>query len=49
MSEKNNNLGSLLDEDLNVIICGDWCMNGKVEGGFLSAKNAANKLLKYID
>ena len=48
MSEKNNNLGSLLDEDLKVIVCGDWCMNGKVEGGFLSAKNAASKLLKYI-
>ena len=48
MSEKNNNLGSLLDEDLKVIVCGDWCMNGKVEGGFLSAKDAANKLLKYI-
>ena len=49
ISEKNNNLGSLLDEDLKLIISGDWCMNGKVEGGFLSAKNAANKLLKYID
>ena len=48
MSEKNNNLGSLFDEDLKVIVCGDWCMNGKVEGGFFSAKNAANKLLKYI-
>ena len=48
MSEKNNNLGSLLDEDLKVIVCGDWCMNGKVEGGFLSAKDAAIKLLKYI-
>ena len=48
MSEKNNNLGSLFDEDLKVIVCGDWCMNGKVEGAFLSAKNAANKLLKYI-
>ena len=48
MSEKNNNLGSLIDEDLKVIVCGDWCMNGKVEGGFLSANNAANKLLKYI-
>ena len=47
MSENNNNLGSLIDEDLKVIVCGDWCMNGKVEGGFLSAKNAANKLLKY--
>ena len=48
MSEKNNNLGSLLDEDLKVIVCGDWCMNGKVEGGFLSAKDATNKLSKYI-
>ncbi len=48
MSEKNNNLGSLLDENLKVIVCGDWCMNGKVEGGFLSAKDAAKKLLKYI-
>ena len=48
MSEKNNNLGSLLDEDLKIIVCGDWCMNGKEEGGFLSAKDAVNKLLKYI-
>ena len=48
MSEKNNNLGSLFDEDLKIIVCGDWCMNGKVEGGFLSAKDAVNKLLKYI-
>ncbi len=48
MSEKNNNLGSLLDEDLKVIVCGDWCMNGKVEGAFLSAKDAASNLLKYI-
>ena len=48
MSEKSNNLGSLLDEDLKVIVCGDWCMNGKVEGGFLSAKDAAKKLIKYI-
>ncbi len=48
MSEKNNNLGSLFDEDLKIIVSGDWCMNGKVEGGFLSAKDAVNKLLKYI-
>jgi len=48
MSEKNNSLGSLLDEDFKIIVCGDWCMNGKVEGGFLSAKDASNKLLKYI-
>ena len=48
MSKENNNLGSLLDEDLKVIVCGDWCMNGKVEGGFLSAKDATDKILRYI-
>ena len=48
ISEKNNNLGSLLDDNLKVIVSGDWCMNGKVEGGFLSGKDAVNKLLKYI-
>ena len=36
-----------LDENLKVVVCGDWCMNGKVEGGFLSAKDAVNKVLKY--
>ena len=48
MSESNNNLGSFYDEDLKVVVCGDWCMNGKVEGAFLSAKDAASKFLKYI-
>ena len=48
MSEKNNNLGSLFDENSKIVVCGDWCMNGKIEGAFLSAKDAANKILKYI-
>ena len=48
MSEKNNNLGCLLDENLKAVVCGDWCINGSVEGAFLSAKDAANKVLKYI-
>ena len=48
MSENSNNLGSLIDENLKVTVCGDWCMNGKVEGGFLSAQDAVSKFLKYI-
>ena len=48
MTDIKNNFGSLIDENLKIIVCGDWCMDGKVEGGFLSAKDATNKLLKYI-
>ena len=47
-SEKNNNYGSFLDESNNIIVCGDWCMNGKIEGAFLSAKDAISKFYKYI-
>ena len=48
MSQKSNNLGSLLDENLKIIVCGDWCMNGRVEGAFLSARDSVSKILKYI-
>lgn len=48
MLEKRNNLGSLLDEEKKVVVCGDWCTNGKVEGAFLSAKDATRKFFKYI-
>ena len=48
MSENSNKLGSLIDENLKVAVCGDWCMNGKVEGGFLSAQDAVSKFLKYM-
>ncbi len=48
MAEKKNNFGSFLDDRLRIIVCGDWCMNGRVEGAFLSASNAVSKLLKFI-
>jgi len=46
MSEKKNKFGSFIDNSYRVIVCGDWCMNGRVEGAFLSAKDAAEKILK---
>lgn len=48
MSEKKNNYGSFVDNSLRVVVCGDWCMNGRVEGAFLSALNASKKILKYL-
>ena len=48
MAKKKNNFGSFIDDNLQVIVCGDWCMNGRVEGAFLSAYNAVSKFLKYI-
>ena len=48
VSENNNNFGSFIDDNSKIIVCGDWCMNGKVEGAFLSAKDAVIKILNYI-
>ena len=47
MAEKKNNFGSFIDDNLKIIVCGDWCMNG-IEGAFLSASNAVSEFLKYI-
>tara|TARA_A100001011_G_C14285741_1_gene833611 strand:+ start:1396 stop:2379 length:984 start_codon:yes stop_codon:yes gene_type:complete len=47
-SENRNDYGSFIDANSKIIVCGDWCMNGKVEGAFLSAKNAVNKFLNHI-
>ena len=46
MSDNRNKFGSFIDEELKIIVCGDWCINGNVESAFLSAKNAAHNLLK---
>ena len=48
MAEKKNNFGSFIDDNLKIIVCGDWCMNGRIEGAFLSASNAVSKFFKYI-
>ena len=48
MAEKKNNFGSFIDDNLQIIVCGDWCMNGRVEGAFSECYNAVSKFLKYI-
>ncbi|MGF1644743.1 MAG: NAD(P)/FAD-dependent oxidoreductase [Thiotrichales bacterium] len=37
--------GCLLDDTLGIGICGDWCMNGTVEGAYLSGLLLAEQLL----
>jgi predicted NAD/FAD-dependent oxidoreductase len=41
---RSNEKGYYLDEDNNIGICGDWCLNGKVESAFLSSYYLAEKL-----
>lgn len=36
--------GYYLDEDNRIGVCGDWCLNGKVESAFLSGYYLAEKL-----
>mgnify|MGYP006082578593 CR=1 FL=1 len=33
-----------LDQEYNLAACGDWCLGGRVEGGFTSAYNLALKM-----
>ena len=35
---------ALYDEGLNIAVCGDWCVGGRVEGAFLSGLSAAQKM-----
>ncbi|MFK7847096.1 MAG: NAD(P)/FAD-dependent oxidoreductase [Rhodothermales bacterium] len=39
------NAGCLWDEELRVGVCGDWCMQSRVEGAFLSGMAGAGRVL----
>lgn len=41
---RSNEKGYYLDEDNRIGVCGDWCLNGKVESAFLSGYYLAEKL-----
>ncbi|MGI0479860.1 NAD(P)/FAD-dependent oxidoreductase [Geminocystis sp. CENA526] len=41
---RSNEKGYYLDEDNRIGVCGDWCLNGKVESAFLSGYYLAQKL-----
>lgn len=38
-----------IDEALHLAACGDWCLHGKVEAAFLSARALAKKLTSTLD
>ena len=37
--------GALAAPDLNLYACGDWCQSGRLEGAWLSGREAAQVLL----
>ncbi|MFP4313901.1 MAG: NAD(P)/FAD-dependent oxidoreductase [Alphaproteobacteria bacterium] len=38
----------MLDENLHLAACGDWCVEGKVEGAFQSGHELANKIKQFL-
>lgn len=43
---KSSNQGYFFDKTNNLAVCGDWCLSGKVESGFLSANYLVQELLR---
>lgn len=39
---------SLIDTDLFIAACGDWCAGGRVEGAFISAYRIANRIKELL-
>jgi len=37
-------IGALADEELKLVMCGDWCAGNRIEGAFLSGLEAADAL-----
>ncbi len=42
--QQNNSYNFFFDEKKFVGICGDWCLDGNVEGAYISASNLANSV-----
>ncbi|MFC3608216.1 NAD(P)/FAD-dependent oxidoreductase [Stutzerimonas tarimensis] len=41
--------GSLADVDMGIHACGDWCLSGRVEGAWLSGREAARRIIEHLD
>ena len=41
--------GCLVDENLHIAVCGDWCLGSNVEAAFLSGLSAAGRLLEIVE
>ena len=39
---------TLSDAEMGLYVCGDWCMGGRVEGAWLSARNTVEQLLTQL-
>jgi renalase len=40
-----HNLGTLGDAEKGIYLCGDWCLSGRIEGAWLSGRQAAQQIL----
>ncbi len=40
--------GVVADPELGLYACGDWCLSGRVEGAWLSGREAARRLLEQL-
>lgn len=47
--QKQNNTLVMLDEEQRLAICGDWCIQGRVEAAYSSASKLAEKLVEVIN
>ena len=41
--------GFLVDENLYIAACGDWCLGNNVEAAFLSGLAVADRLLEIVE
>lgn len=47
--EKQPTQPMLIDVEQKLVVCGDWCVQGRVESAFVSGLNIANHLLNIIN
>ena len=45
---KQKYLKPLIDKDNRLAVCGDWCMQGRVEFAFLSSKKVIEEIVDYL-
>ena len=47
-AEKHPENNYFIDPQHKIGICGDWFVNSRVEGAFISASNLSKEIIKYI-
>ena len=49
LAEQSLETGCLWDDDIMIGVCGDWCVNSRIEGAYLSGTAAAGRVLGLPD